>query len=122
MKLVLAAVLAMGLVALAGAARQSPTAPSPAIAPDQLTAVQQIRARIEQRAQKSSGPGTAYTVTIPSTTVSYQMVPVPAGEFLMGSTGPGAPKQEQPPHTVRVGCASCHCMNSRSGSMSRSFR
>ena len=102
MKLVLAAVLAMGLVALAGAARQSPTAPSPAIAPDQLTALPQIRARIEQRAHKSSGPGTPYTVTIPSTTVSYQMVPVPAGEFLMGSTGPGAPKQEQPPHTVRV--------------------
>jgi formylglycine-generating enzyme required for sulfatase activity len=43
-------------------------------------------------------------ITIPSTTVSYEMVPVPAGEFDMGSAAAdsGGIKDEQPRHKVRV--------------------
>ncbi len=64
---------------------------------EQLAAVQRLRARLEQRAAAS--PSAAYKVTIPNTTVSYDMVPVPAGEFLMGSKGR---KEEQPQHKVRL--------------------
>ena len=71
--------------------------------PKELAAVQQIRARIEERALKAAKtPAAAYDVTIPNTTVKYRMVPVPAGEFLMGSSGAGAPKDEQPQHKVRL--------------------
>ncbi len=60
--------------------------------------VAQIRDRI--LANKANTAGTkAYKVTIPATTVSYDMVSVPAGEFTMGSTGP---KDEQPPHKVKL--------------------
>ena len=106
MKLVLAAVLAIGLVALAGAARQS-SAPAPSqslpdIDPAELALVKQVRARIDAKAAGNTGAAAGYTVTIPNTTVSYQMVPVPAGEFLMGSAGPKARKEEQPQHKVRL--------------------
>jgi formylglycine-generating enzyme required for sulfatase activity len=59
-------------------------------------AVKRIHDRVQARKAPASGP---YKVTIPNTTVSYDMVPVPAGEFLMGST---AKKDEQPPHKVRL--------------------
>jgi formylglycine-generating enzyme required for sulfatase activity len=60
--------------------------------------------------QATRQPGTAarkngpYKVTIPNTTVTYDMVPVPAGEFLMGSlaSDPRQKKDEQPQHKVRV--------------------
>ncbi len=74
-------------------------------APKELAVVQKIRARIEEQAGKAAagpaagGPGAAYKVTIPNTTVTYGMAPVPAGEFLMGSAGPG---DEQPQHKVRL--------------------
>ena len=68
--------------------------------PKELAVVQKIRARIEQQAKKSAaGPAAAYKVTIPNTTVTYGMAPVPAGEFLMGSAGPG---DAQPQHKVRL--------------------
>src|SRR6185369_9268330 len=61
------------------------------------------RARIEEQTKKAaSGPAAAYKVTIPNTTVTYGMAPVPAGEFLMGSAAPGAKPDEQPPHKVRL--------------------
>jgi formylglycine-generating enzyme required for sulfatase activity len=104
MKLVLAAVLAGGLAALAGAARPSPAQEPalPDIDPAQLAVVKQIRGRIEAKAKSHTGAAAAYTVTIPNTTVSYQLVPIPAGEFLMGSAGPKARKEEQPQHKVRL--------------------
>jgi formylglycine-generating enzyme required for sulfatase activity len=45
-----------------------------------------------------------YRVTIPNTTVSYDMVPVPAGTFEMGSSDsdPQHKSDEQPRHRVRV--------------------
>ena len=71
--------------------------------PKELAAVTRIRALIEERAKKNAGGAAApYKVTIPNTTFTYGMAPVPAGEFLMGSAGPGAPPDEQPQHKVRV--------------------
>jgi formylglycine-generating enzyme required for sulfatase activity len=68
--------------------------------PKELAAVQKIRARIEEQARKApGGPPAAYKVTIPNTTVTYGMAPVPGGEFLMGSADPG---NEQPQHKVRL--------------------
>ena len=48
--------------------------------PDEHQAVQRIHDRIAAK-KATSGP---YTVTIPNTTVSYSMAPIPAGDFLMG--------------------------------------
>jgi formylglycine-generating enzyme required for sulfatase activity len=59
-------------------------------------AVAKIQERITKQASKRSG---AYKITIPNTTVSYDMVAIPAGEFTMGSE---AKKDEQPPHKVKV--------------------
>jgi formylglycine-generating enzyme required for sulfatase activity len=58
--------------------------------------VRRIAARIPARAKDVRQ---AYRVTIPNTTVSYDMVSIPAGEFTMGSTGK---KDERPPHKVRI--------------------
>ena len=71
----------------------------------ELANVRRIHERIVARqagtAARKAGP---YKVTIPNTTVAYDMVPVPAGEFAMGSpaTDPRAKKDEQPQHPVRV--------------------
>ena len=44
----------------------------------------------------------SYRVTIPNTVVAYDMVPVPAGEFLMGSPAGRGQPDERPQRTVRV--------------------
>ena len=51
-----------------------------------------------------AGPMAKYTKTIPGTDVSYDMVPVPVGEFLMGTpeAEPGHQKDESPVHPVRI--------------------
>ena len=54
------------------------------------------------RKKAAAAPPAAYKVTIPNTTVTYGMAPVPAGEFLMGSAGAGAKPDEQPQHKVRL--------------------
>jgi formylglycine-generating enzyme required for sulfatase activity len=59
-------------------------------------AVDKIHDRIAKNTAHKSGP---YKVTIPNTTISYEMVPVPAGEFSMGST---AKPDEQPVHKVKL--------------------
>jgi formylglycine-generating enzyme required for sulfatase activity len=72
---------------------------------DPIEIVRRIHARIEsgqkQRADAEMGP---YRVTIPNTTVSYGMAPVPAGVFVMGSAGSNSNQQpdEQPAHSVQV--------------------
>jgi formylglycine-generating enzyme required for sulfatase activity len=59
--------------------------------------VEEIRTRI--LANQKNPTGTAkYSVTIPNTTVSYDMVAIPAGAFEMGSVQ----KDEAPPHKVTV--------------------
>jgi len=71
--------------------------------PKELATVGQIRARIEEQSKKApAGKPASYKVTIPNTTVSYAMVPVPAGEFTMGAVGAGAKPDEQPQHKVRL--------------------
>src|SRR3954451_7501806 len=103
MKLCLPAVLAMALVAMAQTAPPASPRTEPAVNAKEMAAVQKIRARIEERAKPASGNSTSpYTLTIPNTTVSYTMVPVPAGEFLMGSAGPPGKPDEQPQHKVRL--------------------
>jgi formylglycine-generating enzyme required for sulfatase activity len=43
--------------------------------------VRRIHERIAKQPARNPGP---YKVTIPNTTISYEMVPIPAGEFTMG--------------------------------------
>jgi formylglycine-generating enzyme required for sulfatase activity len=69
----------------------------------ELALVEKIRARIEEQSKKAAaGQPAAYKVTIPNTTVTYGMAPIPAGEFMMGSTGPEAKPDEQPQHKVKL--------------------
>jgi formylglycine-generating enzyme required for sulfatase activity len=49
-------------------------------------------------AKKASPETHPYKVTIPNTTVSYDMTPIPAGDFEMGSSKPA----ESPQHKVHV--------------------
>ncbi len=58
--------------------------------------VQRIRAAIV--AKKSDAAAKSYKTTIPNTTVSYDMTPIPAGDFEMGSSKP----TESPVHKVHV--------------------
>jgi formylglycine-generating enzyme required for sulfatase activity len=68
-----------------------------AIKPAELETVRQIRERIvANQAHKAADP---YSVTIPNTTVTYSMAPIPAGHFTMGST---AKPDERPPHEVSL--------------------
>ncbi len=67
----------------------------------EMAVVEKIRARIEEASQKTPRTGT-YTVTVPNTTVTYTMAPVPAGEFTIGSSGADAKKDEQPAHKVKL--------------------
>lgn len=67
--------------------------------------VSQIYGRISKHASRpASASYRAYKVAIPNTTVSYELVAIPAGDFLMGSpdSDPG-PKDEKPRHHVHVG-------------------
>jgi formylglycine-generating enzyme required for sulfatase activity len=59
-------------------------------------AVRKIHERITKKAAQKAGP---YKATIPNTTVSYDMVAIPAGEFTMGSA---SKPDEQPTHKVKV--------------------
>src|SRR4051795_9972580 len=81
------AVLAAGLVLAAAALAQDAA---------ERASVVQIRERIQKQPARKSGP---YKVTIPNTTISYEMAPIPAGEFTMGST---VKPDEQPPHKVKL--------------------
>ena len=103
MKLRLPVVFVMALVAVAETAPVFSRQAAPTVVPKEMAAVQRIRARIEERSAKTAGDKPApYKVTLPNTTVEYGMAPIPAGEFLMGSTGPEAKPNEQPQHKVRV--------------------
>jgi formylglycine-generating enzyme required for sulfatase activity len=105
MKLRFPVVFVFALVAVAETAPVlSRQAAAPAIVPKEMAAVQRIRARIEERSAKAAAAKPApYKVTLPNTTFEYGMAPIPAGEFLMGATGPGAKPDQQPQHKVRVG-------------------
>jgi formylglycine-generating enzyme required for sulfatase activity len=71
-------------------------------AADDMQTVKGIHDRITAH-QKSAKPE-SYKLVIPNTTVSYEMVPIPAGDFQMGSpdSDPQHKKDEQPQHKVHV--------------------
>lgn len=90
--------IAQGASWPAGVILQAAPAAAAPKASGKLGEVEQIRERI--LANQKNAPGTKnYQVTIPNTTVAYNMIAVPAGEFLMGSE---AKKDEQPAHKVKV--------------------
>jgi formylglycine-generating enzyme required for sulfatase activity len=67
--------------------------------------VRRIRERIAAHQQTSSDARMQpYKVTIANTTVSYDMAPIPAGDFLMGSpdSDPRHKPDEQPQHKVHL--------------------
>jgi formylglycine-generating enzyme required for sulfatase activity len=69
----------------------------------EMATVARIRGRIEERARQTPrDSSTRHTVTIPNTIVSYDMVPIPAGEFLMGSPAGRGRADERPQRRVRV--------------------
>ena len=71
--------------------------------PTELAAIRELRARIEERTKKAAGaPAAAYKATIPNTAVTYGMAPIPAGKFMMGSSGPSARPDERPQHEVTL--------------------
>ena len=94
------------LILIAAAVAAAETAPafverqgSPKIDAAELAVVKNIRARIEEREKKTpTATAKPYKTTIPNTTVSYVMVPIPAGEFMMGSAAGDA----TPQHTVKL--------------------
>jgi formylglycine-generating enzyme required for sulfatase activity len=101
MTLRFAAILAMAVVAMAETALLFTQPAAKPLDPKEMAAVGRIRARIEEQAKKTaSAPPAPYTVTIPNTTVTYGLAPVPAGEFMMGSAG--AKPDETPQHKVRL--------------------
>src|SRR5437868_10436145 len=55
-------------------------------------------------AEPPATPHKAYTEKIPGTDVSFDLVPVPAGSFLMGSSPnePGRGADEGPQHEVKI--------------------
>jgi formylglycine-generating enzyme required for sulfatase activity len=63
----------------------------------ELENIRHIRERIA--ANQAHSAAQPYSLTIPNTTVSYAMAPVPAGHFTMGSD---AKPDEKPPHEVTV--------------------
>jgi formylglycine-generating enzyme required for sulfatase activity len=102
MKFPLAAACVAAVLAMSQAATLPTTQTDTKVDAKEMAAVQRIRARIQERAAKNAGAAAAYKVTIPNTTVVYDMAPVPAGEFLMGSAAPDARADERPQHKVRV--------------------
>ena len=71
----------------------------------QLAMVTEIRKKILATShERSEADMKPYTNTISGTTVSYGMVPIPGGEFLMGSPDkePNRNKDEGPQHKVKI--------------------
>jgi formylglycine-generating enzyme required for sulfatase activity len=89
------------LVALASSALLIGQA-GPAVDAKEMAAVERIRAVIVARTPGPAPKAAPYRVTIPHTTVSYGMAPVPAGEFMMGSADAAAPADQRPAHRVRL--------------------
>jgi formylglycine-generating enzyme required for sulfatase activity len=104
----LAAATMAALILAAPSANQQATGGNPDPAKERAN-VERIYARIQAHQRESARKQGAARITIPNTTVSYEIVPVPAGEFEMGSAAPATSredpsrkKDEQPRHKVRV--------------------
>src|SRR5580658_7058917 len=84
----LAAFLAAAMMAAATMATASTDQQATGGNPDpakERANVERIYARIQAHQRESARKQGAARITIPNTTVSYEIVPVPAGEFEMGS-------------------------------------
>ncbi len=68
---------------------------------DEMQTVRDLHGRIQAHAADKRS---AYSVTIPNTTVSYSVAAIPAGDFFMGSpdSDPQRKPDEQPRHKVHV--------------------
>ncbi len=68
---------------------------------DDLALTRSLQERI---AKAAAGPFESYKQTIPETTVAFDMLAIPAGEFMMGTpeTEAGRGKDEGPRHKVKV--------------------
>jgi formylglycine-generating enzyme required for sulfatase activity len=88
----------------AGATLKTPPPEQPFSDADPREVVRRIHERVTSRARESTGKAQPYSVTVPHTTVTYQMVPIPAGDFVMGSpdSDPARKPDEQPAHAVHV--------------------
>jgi formylglycine-generating enzyme required for sulfatase activity len=95
----------------ANIALKTPAAGKPPDSDDPREVVRRIHERIlahhtgqVRQSTQAAGDAKPYKVTVPNTTVSYEMVPIPAGEFVMGSpaSDPARRPDEQPAHVVRV--------------------
>jgi formylglycine-generating enzyme required for sulfatase activity len=64
---------------------------------DEHTTVQELYRKITAAPKGDSSH--KYSMTIPGTSISYEMVPIPGGEFLMGTQGNPT---ESPVHKVRI--------------------
>jgi formylglycine-generating enzyme required for sulfatase activity len=77
----------------------------PSLADTDDSTVPGIRERIlSQLKERSAADMKAYTNVIPGTDVKYAMLPIPGGEFLMGSpeNEPGRKPDEGPQHKVKI--------------------
>jgi formylglycine-generating enzyme required for sulfatase activity len=92
-----AACLAAAILAVAAADQQA-TGGNPDPAKERAN-VERIYARVAAHQRESASKQGPARITIPNTTVTYDIVPVPAGEFEMGSN---LKNDEQPRHKVRV--------------------
>ncbi len=70
---------------------------------DEHETARRLHQRIVEHQQGAAHSG-KYSLTIPNSTVTYDMVPIPAGDFEMGSpaSDPERKPDEQPQHRVRV--------------------
>lgn len=74
-------------------------------ASDEHETVKKLHARIVSRQKEApSRAGEKYSVTIPNSTVTFDMVPIPAGEYLMGAgeNDAAAAQDEKPQRKVHV--------------------
>ena len=96
--------LGIALLAVAGlAATPVLNRQAAAVDPAEMATVERLRARIAERDLRTPRDrAKPYRVTIPNTLVTYEMVPVPAGEFVMGSPAGRGQPDERPQRTVRL--------------------
>ena len=73
-------------------------------APNDQPTVEQIRSRIVAAPVPAARDMKPYKLTIPATDVSFEMLPVPGGEFMMGTPASekGRRADEGPQHKVKV--------------------
>jgi formylglycine-generating enzyme required for sulfatase activity len=89
----------------AGSGDGGASGPLPSLADSDDTTVADIHKQILEKLDvKSAADMKPYTNTVPGTKVKYVMLPIPAGEFVMGSPGTekGRKPDESPQHKVKI--------------------